>query len=261
MGRILFIIRFIAVVMMVVTQHPTGRGHHDESHGLRLGSFVQDIVYGGNDGIVTTFAIVAGTVGAAMPTYVIVILGLANLVGDGMSMASGAYLSLKAERDQYRRIRREEEEEIDSHPEAEREEVREAFQKQGIVGESLDALTAILTSNRTLWVETMMREEHGLLRQTTDRPLLHAVVTFLSFVLFGSIPLLPYVLGFGGVHQFLVAVLSVFAALFLLGITRSIVTNARRIRGIVEILLVGFLSTGVAYAIGVLLKGLTGAAV
>lgn len=243
--------------MTTVQHHPNTIGHHQERHGLYFGSFIQDIVYGGNDGIVTTFAIVAGTVGAAMPTYVIIILGLANLIGDGFSMASGAYLSIKAERDQYRRIRMEEELEIDEHPEAEREEVREAFEKRGIVGGDLSALTKILTSSREIWVETMMREEHGLMQETTDRPMFHAMITFVSFVIFGSIPLLPYVLGFGGAHQFLVAIVSVFSALLLLGITRSIVTQERLIRGTIEILLVGFLSTGVAYLIGVLLKGLT----
>ncbi len=240
------------------TDHPTGQGHHVERHGIRLGPFIQDIVYGGNDGIITTFAIVAGTVGAAMPTYVIVILGLANLVGDGLSMASGAYLSLKAERDQYRRIRAEEEAEIDDHPEAERAEVREAFAKQGVEGRDLSTLTAILTSRRALWVETMMREEHGLLEQSTSRPLLHATATFFSFLLFGAIPLVPYVFGPGGAHQFRVAVVSVFAALLLLGITRSIITRAPLVWGTVQILLIGFLSSGVAYLIGAFLRGLTG---
>lgn len=229
---------------------------HEEHHGSQLGPFIQDIVYGGNDGIVTTFAIVAGTVGAEMPSYVIVILGLANLIGDGFSMAAGAFLSLRSELDHYKRIRREEEEEIDEHPEVERQEVREAFGKHGVTGEALEHLTRILTSNRTLWVETMMREEHGLMREATARPMLHAIVTFLAFVFFGSVPLLPYVLGFGGARQFGVAIISVTCALFALGFTRSYVTRQRLIRGPLEILAVGFVSTGTAYLIGVLLKGI-----
>src|SRR3990167_3871916 len=80
----------------------------NESHGSKLGPYIQDIVYGGNDGIVTTFALVAGTVGADLPHYVVIILGLANLFADGISMATGAFLSIKSERDQYRRLHKEE---------------------------------------------------------------------------------------------------------------------------------------------------------
>ena len=83
-----------------------------ELHGSTLGPFIQDVIYGGNDGIVTTFAVVAGTVGAGMPHYIVIILGIANLLADGTSMATGAFLSLKSERDQYHRIRKEELEEI-----------------------------------------------------------------------------------------------------------------------------------------------------
>ncbi len=234
----------------------TKAGYHEEPHSRQLGPIIQDIVYGGNDGIITTFAVVAGTVGAGLPPYIIIILGLANLVGDGISMAAGAYLSLKSAHDQYVRTRAEEEEEIDQYPEHERQEVAEAFEKQGIKGEDLKSLTRILTSNRDVWVETMMREEHGLMRETSSQPMLHGVVTFCAFAVFGSIPLLPYFFGFGGAHQFAIALGSVFIALTLLGITRSVVTRRRLVGGALEILIVGFVSTGVAYAIGVFLRGI-----
>ena len=98
-----------------------------EQHGSRLGPFIQDVVYGGNDGIVTTFAVVAGTMGADLPRYIVIILGLANLLADGISMATGAYLSLKSERDQYERTRKEELEEIKKIPHIEQEEIRIAY--------------------------------------------------------------------------------------------------------------------------------------
>lgn len=225
-----------------------------ERHGHQLGPIIQDIVYGANDGIVTTFAVVSATVGARMPGYVIVVIGIANLFADAFSMAAGAFLSLRAERDHYERVRREELEEIRTHPAIEREEVRSAFAGKGFSGDDLDRATAILTRNPEIWTDTMMVEEHGLTHTATEKPLLHGVATFLSFVLFGAIPLLPYLVPV--LHErFSVAVSSTLAALVLLGIVRSTVTRERIVRGTLEVVGIGAAASSVAYAIGVLLRG------
>lgn len=248
--------RFMHEISEALARHRT-----DERHGNRLGPFIHDIVYGGNDGIVTTFAVVAGTVGADLPAYIIIILGLANLLGDGISMAAGAYLSLKSELDQYERLSREERQEIRDHPELEREEVREAYAAKGLSGTALDAMVRHTTENEELWVETMMREEHGLLRESSARPMLHGFMTFCSFAVFGSIPLLPYIFGNGGTYRFPVAIVSTFTALAVLGFTRSFVTQQRRLRGTLEILAIGAVSTGAAYVVGVLLRHVADAVV
>ncbi len=233
----------------------------NDRHGTRLGSFIQDVVYGGNDGIVTTFAVVAGTVGADLPRYVIIILGMANLFADGSSMATGAYLSLRSEFDQYRRLRKEENKEIDEDPEIETEEVRQHFSKRGIEGEDLSELTRILTSNREVWIDTMMHTEHGMTEDSFSKPLLHGFMTFISFVIFGSLPLLPYIFNVDPANRFRIAIYSAFGALALLGLTRSIVTRERLIRGPLEIISVGAIGGIVAYGIGVLLKSIVGLAI
>lgn len=228
-----------------------------ELHGSRLGPVIHDIVYGAHDGIVTTFAVVAGTVGAALPHSVIIILGVANLLADGMSMGAGAFLSLRSERDQFDRLRKEELEEIEQDAELERYEVRNFYEKRGFKGKDLDRVVDVLTSDKEIWVETMMREEHGLTEESTMHPLFHGIATFLGFVAFGSVPLLPYFFGLG-VNSFSIAIGSTFIALILVGLTRSIVTRERMLRGILEIVGVGTLTTIVAYTVGVLLKGIAG---
>lgn len=60
-------------------------------------TYLPEFVYGGMDGAVTTFAIVAGTVGAALEPIIVIILGFANLFADGFSMAASNYLSKKSE--------------------------------------------------------------------------------------------------------------------------------------------------------------------
>lgn len=76
-----------------------------EEHGGASHQYIGDMVYGGLDGIVTTFAVVSGVAGANLGSGVILILGMANLLADGLSMATGAYLSLKSELEYYQRER------------------------------------------------------------------------------------------------------------------------------------------------------------
>lgn len=227
-------------------------------HGHRLGPFIHDVVYGGNDGIVTTFAVVAGAIGAGLPRYVVIILGLANLFADGLSMATGAFLSLRSERDQYHRVRREEAEEINADPEVEREEIRQYYEKKGLAGPQLEHVVAALTSDREVWLDTMMVAEHGLTEEASGKASLHAAMTFSAFVVFGSIPLLPYLFPVAEESRFAIAVSSTFIALAVLGLTRSIVTRERLLRGPLEIISVGALGAIAAYVVGVLLKGIVG---
>lgn len=230
----------------------------EEHHGSRLGPVIQDIVYGGNDGIVTTFAVVAGTIGASLPHYVVVILGLANLLADGLSMASGSFLSAKSEIDQYERLRKEEFREIEEIPDIEREEIREAYQKKGFTGDALESVVKTITADNDVWVETMMLEEHGLATPDRSMPVIHALATFFAFQVFGFIPLLPYIFGMPLDFRFAIASWSTFAALILLGLTRSWVTKERLFRGPIEVVGIGATGAFVAYGIGVLLRGLVG---
>jgi len=228
----------------------------EETYGSGLGPFIPDIVYGGNDGIVTTFAVVAGTVGAELPHYVVIILGLANLFADGASMGSGAYLSIKSEMDHFERLRKEELREIETTPDMERAEVREAYEQKGFSGKELDHIVQVLTSDKELWADTMMIEEHGMSRDSGGHPLSHALMTFVSFVIFGFIPLFPYVFGIDYDSRFIVAIWSTFASLCILGLTRSIVTRERLFRGPLEIVSIGAIGAFVAYGIGVLLRSI-----
>ncbi len=231
-----------------------------EQHGHRLGQYIQDIVYGGNDGIVTTFAVVAGTVGAQLPDVIIIVLGLANLIADGSSMATGSFLSKRSERDQYRRIRHEELLEIQQIPDMERAEIRSIYGAKGFAGADLDRAVAVVTSNNETWASEMMLGEHGMTEDAYANPLLHAVATFCAFVLFGFIPLIPYFLGVDPASRFAVAATATMAALLLLGLSRSIVTRERWIRGPLEVLSVGAIGAGIAYGIGVLLRSAVGLA-
>lgn len=153
--------------------------------------YLPDAVLGGIDGCVTTFAVVAGAVGGGLSSVVVIVLGIANLIADGFSMAASNYLAARSERDERTRIRREEERHVREIPEGEREEIRQIFAARGFRGAALESVVDVITSDRDRWIDTMLAEEHGLPR-VQRAPLRAGTVTFAAFVAVGLLPLLPF---------------------------------------------------------------------
>lgn len=226
----------------------------------RFQTYVREFVYGGIDGSITTFAVVAGSAGADLSSSVVIILGFANLLADGFSMSVGAYLSSKSERDNYERNRKTEYWEIDHLPETEREEVREIYRQKGFEGELLEQIVRTITADKDRWVDVMMKEELEMVRDVKS-PLGMAAVTYLSFIAMGLIPLLVYVLDYvRPLHQnlFLLSSLLTGVAFLCIGWLKSYVTQVSRLKGVLETLLLGASAAGVAYYVGDLLKRLLG---
>ena len=128
----------------------------------------------------TTFAVVAGVVGAALSTKALLILGVANLLADGFSMAAANFSGTRAEIEEYELVRNMEERHVEIAPEGEREEIRQIFQAKGFEGEALDSAVKVITQKRERWIETMMTEEHGL-PPISRSPEKAALLTFLAF--------------------------------------------------------------------------------
>jgi VIT1/CCC1 family predicted Fe2+/Mn2+ transporter len=232
--------------------------HRPRDIAKRLGqgpktSYLRDWVYGGIDGTVTTFAIMAGVVGANLSSTVVVILGVANLLADGFSMAAGNYTGTKAECDEYEQLARMEERHIELVPEGEREEIRQIFRAKGFKGDTLESVVDVLTRHRKSWVETMMREEHGL-ASIVRSPLHAALYTFVAFVLCGSVPLLPYLLGVENPEW--PSTIMTAATFFAIGSLRGRWSPKSWWLTGLETLAIGMMAATVAYIIGYLLKGL-----
>lgn len=222
---------------------------------------ISDAVLGGIDGCITTFAIVTGSVGAGFPPHVSLILGVANLLADGLSMAVSNYESIRAHNDFIDAMRREEERHIDNVPEGEREEIRQIYAQKGFADAALEHIVATITADRRLWIETMLAEEHGL-QAPHPSPLKSGLVTFAAFVLVGVIPLLPLLITALSVPMQLYASLALAALVFFaIGSLKSLVFGRPPLKTGLATLLTGGSAAAVAFAIGYLLRnafGITG---
>lgn len=222
-------------------------------------SYLKDLVYGAIDGTVTTFAVVAGVAGASLPSGVVIVLGCANLLGDGFSMAAGNFLGTRAERQLRALARGQEYHHIRDFPEGEREEIRQIFARKGFSGAELESTVAVITADVERWVDTMVQEELGHSLAGPD-PWRAAVATFFSFCFVGALPLLSFVINWlipGSIENpFFVSTGLTAAAFFAVGALKGkYVAHPWYLAG-AETLAVGGVAAGLAYWVGVMLKRL-----
>ena len=214
---------------------------------------VADAVLGAIDGCVTTFAIVSGAVGAGLPGSVALTLGIANLLADGFSMAVSNFEAVKSERDFHHKLRQTEQTHIDLVPDGEREEVRQIFARKGFSGAILEQIVETITDDPQLWIDTMLREEHGL-AELRSTPLRSALITFGSFLLAGMFPLLPFLWVLSQQQQFLASALFAASVFFCIGMAKSLVINKPMLRAGFSTLATGGSAAGLAFLTGYLLR-------
>jgi VIT1/CCC1 family predicted Fe2+/Mn2+ transporter len=216
-------------------------------------NYLRDWIYGGIDGSVTTFAVVTGVVGANLSPAIVLILGFANLVADGFSMAASNYLGTRAEQEDLQRIEAIERRHVATEPEGEREEVRQIFMQKGFEGEDLDRVVELMTADRERWVRTMLTEEYGLPSEVRSA-WLAALSTFSAFLLCGLAPLVPFL--FGARAAFWLSAVLTGGVFFTIGSIKSRWSTISWWRSGLTTLGVGSMAAGLAYLAGLLLKNL-----
>ena len=231
-------------------------GHGPEEIAARINaparqSYLRDLVYGGLDGAVTTFAIVAGVVGADLSTRVIIALGIANVLADGFSMAAGNYSGTKAERDDTRRIRQIEERHIRLVPEGEKAELKAILAAKGLDGEVLEAATEAIAQDRESWINMMLVDEYGL-SPVEPHPFRAALATFLAFLVAGLAPLAPYLLELANPFQLSIGLTAL--TFFAIGAAKSRWSLAPWWRSGLETLAIGGAAATIAYFAGTLFR-------
>ncbi|MBV6646695.1 MAG: VIT1/CCC1 transporter family protein [Cyclobacteriaceae bacterium] len=230
--------------------------HGESSFLQRFQLYLGEFVYGGIDGSVTTFAVVAGSAGAHLDSSIVIILGFANLIADGFAMSVGSYLSTKSEKETYEKHKRIEYWEVDHLPETERDEIREIYATKGFEGETLDKIVDTITADKDRWVDVMMKEELEMTPEAKS-PFMMGLVTFVSFLLLGFVPLIVYVLDYFSyiqVNLFLMSSMLTGLCFFGIGYLKSIVNHTARFRSIIETLLLGGAAATLSYFVGSILE-------
>ena len=232
--------------------HPEHEWHSGNNWMLRFEKYLPEVVYGSMDGIVTTFAVVAGSSGADLTINIILILGISNLLADGLSMSIGSYLSKKSERDSYNKHVRIETWEVENMPDIERREVADIYKAKGFEGAELEIVVNRITSNKKVWVDSMMKDELGLSLDKKS-PFRSGLSTFVSFIIAGSIPLVIYLLAYTGklgIDPFFFASAVTLMAFIVIGYIKTYVTKIGWMRSILETLVLGATAATAAYYLG-----------
>ncbi len=259
--------KFIPTFVRVMTEQEKQLSkdeQHLHLHGAspwlaKYQEYISEFVYGAIDGSVTTFAVVAGSEGANFDLGVVLILGIANLLADGFSMSVGSYLSAKTEKEQYEKHKAVEYWEVDNLPEFEKEEIREIYRKKGFEGELLEKIVQVITADKDRWVDVMMKEELEM-AEPGKPPLISALITFISFVLVGAIPLLSYLFAFLGDKNteglFFYSSLFTGISFAVIGFLKAKINNTTVWRGILETLTLGGIAAVISYLVGDLLRSI-----
>jgi len=228
-------------------------------------SYLKEIIYGGVDGIITTFAVVAGFSGAALSgdataeltSMVVLLFGLANLFADGVSMGLGNFLSIRSDQSLYRHVREKEEYETKENGDVEAEETVTILMERGFIEADARTITALYRKNPQYWVDFMMNNELQMPDPRGDHPVVGGLATFSSFIAFGIIPILPFLV-FDSLTAHTLFEISSFGtilALVFLGLFKAEVVGGKTWRSVGEVVLVGGAAALVAYIVGTFFAG------
>lgn len=245
-----------------LTQREEALKHHleHEHEQSPFESYFKEVIYGGIDGIITTFAVVAGFSGAALSSdattqlsfLVVLLFGLANLFADGVSMGLGNFLSVKSDQDLYRAARKKEMHEVEQNPDMEFEETITILMQKGYDEVDARTLATLYRKNEGYWVDFMMNHELEMPDPRGDNPMLTGFATFVSFLIFGAIPLLPFIFASTAPASsvFIYSVIGTGIALVLLALLKWRIVGSSLRHSLIEVLLVGGAAATIAFLVG-----------
>lgn len=223
-------------------------------------TYFKEVIYGGIDGIVTTFAVVAGFSGAALThdtttqlSFLVVLLfGLANLFADAASMGLGSFLSVRSEKDLYWSARRQEAKRIAQNPERVYEETVAILTTKEFTNEQAVVIAETYTHNTEYWLDFLMAHAQELSDPRGENPMYTGLTTFGAFMVFGAVPLLPFILHIEGSTQtvFLYSVFATVLALVALGLLKWRVIGTSLWRSVLEVVIIGSVAAVLAFIVG-----------
>lgn len=231
----------------------TETDYHLEPH-IRESNYIRDIVFGFGDGVNTSLGIVAGIGGASIGVDIVILAALIGMFTGAKAMAVQNYLAVKSQREVLESEIQREEYEIDHYPNKEREEIEEIYRSKGFSGAELDMVVNKIISNREVWLKTMLTEELGLNLEIIGSPIKGAIVMFISFLMGGILPIIPYfIVKTGMFSNFIALLIAISISLifsFLVGAIKGKIAKKSWIKGGLEMSILGTGIALVGYGIG-----------
>ena len=227
--------------------------HHAERH-VAAGANLRDVMLGLNDGLVASFAVTSGVAGAFTNPRVVIMAGLAEMLGGAVSMGLAAFISARSQIEFYESEVDREHYEIKRFPEHERDEIRGIYRDKGFSGPLLDQIVEHITGDPERWADVMMREELGFTEDNFESPLKSSMVVGASYLIGAAVPVVPYLLVAPAIGVIFSAIATVLV-LFAVGAAKTIITARPWWRSGVESMLTGIAAGAVTYAAGRLLGG------
>ncbi len=226
---------------------------HVEPH-IKESNYIRDIVFGFGDGVNTSLGIVSGVGGAIIAADVVILAALIGMFTGAKAMAVQNYLAVKSQREILESEIKREELEIESMPEKERLEIEEIYMQKGFEGDELKKIVDKITSNKAVWLKTMLTEELGLNLNILGSPIKGALVMFGAFLSGGILPILPFFAVktslIPSTFAIIIAIIISISSSFLVGALKARIAKKNWIKGGIEM---AGLGTGIAlvgYGIG-----------
>ncbi len=220
-------------------------------------STIRELVFGLEDGIVSTTGAVIGIAAGTGNKPVVILSGMVIVVVEALSMAAGTYLSSKSKRQMLQHMIQQEREEIENSPEEETEELREMYRQRGFCKIEIDLMVQHITKDKKLWLEEMMHKELGIGTMELEDSRAGVVVMWLAYTVGGLVPIIPFLL-FGIRSAMITAFIAGLCTLFAIGTWKARVTKTNVLFGGLEMLAVSAIAGLIGFAVGRIVGSLTG---
>lgn len=221
---------------------------HKAESKHKLENPLRDVILGGQDGLVNALGIILGALAAGASSHILIATVLAATFAESLSMGAVAYTSAISQKDFYESERKKEHQEVEDAPEMEREEIREIYEKKGLKGKVLDEVVDTITSDKKLWVDTMMNEELNLHRIDTKAVLKSSVIVTIATGIGHMIPLFPFFFVVNQTGLVLAVILSAIT-LFAVGAYQAISLVGNPIKSGIRLVLIGLAAAFIGYFI------------
>ena len=240
-----------------MARHHRTRDVLDEKGRIGKLSLIRELVFGAQDGLMVPLGVISSVAGAFNNNHIVLIAGISEALAGAFSMATGAYLSSKAEKQVYDTEIKKETKHILRHPDAEKEELTLILKKEGMSTSDSKNVANILARNSNAFTKIMINLELGIDPDPTGTPTGDALFVGASYLISAAIPLLPYFF-ISGIHAIISSIVLTLIALFGIGIAKAKFTLLPYLRSGLEVLLIGAGAGLGGYFLGTILPSIIG---